>query len=48
VLSVKANQPTLYQRLQERFTAYGDDDWRGVKRFAMARRPRDRHGLPAA
>lgn len=34
VLSVKANQPTLYQQLQEQFTAYGDDDWRGVKRSA--------------
>lgn len=34
VLSVKANQPTLHQQLQERFIAYGDDDWRGVKRCA--------------
>jgi predicted transposase YbfD/YdcC len=34
VLSVKANQPTLHQQLQERFTAYGDDDWQGVKRCA--------------
>lgn len=36
VLSVKANQPTLYEALQERFTAYGDDDWRGVKRSATS------------
>jgi predicted transposase YbfD/YdcC len=34
VLSVKANQPTLLQELQQRFTAYGDDDWRSVKRCA--------------
>ena len=34
VLGVKANQPTLHQELQERFIAYGDDDWRGVKRCA--------------
>jgi predicted transposase YbfD/YdcC len=34
VLSVKANQPTLYEELQQRFVAYGDNDWRGVKRCA--------------
>lgn len=34
VLNVKANQPTLHQELQEQFIAYGDDDWRGVKRCA--------------
>jgi predicted transposase YbfD/YdcC len=41
VLSVKANQPTLYGQLQERFIVYGDDDWRGVKRHATTE---TRHG----
>ena len=32
VLQVKANQPELHDRLQDLFTEYGDDDWRGVRR----------------
>ena len=32
VLQVKANQPTLFDQLQELFTEYGDNDWQGVKR----------------
>ena len=34
VLPVKANQPKLYEELQQRFVAYGDDDYRGVRRHA--------------
>jgi predicted transposase YbfD/YdcC len=34
VLQVKANQPKLYELLQELFTEHGDNDWKGVKRHA--------------
>ena len=32
VLQVKANQPTLYDQLQDLFTELGDNDWEGVRR----------------